>query len=337
MSYTKQRGLTLDAVDRQLLDVLQQAFPLVPAPFSALAQQVNLDEDEILARLQRLKEGGIIRQIGPIFDSRRLGYRSTLAAFRVALTRLDRVARRVSDHPGVSHNYARRHRYNLWFTITLPGERDLEGEVRRLAEVSGVDDYLNLPALRTFKIGVRFDLSQDRPRAPMCSRRSISTDPAPLSPFERDVVRVVQGDLPLVERPFRKMALQLVTTEERLLETVQALGRVGVMRRFSAVLHHRRAGFTANGMACWAVPEDRIVEAGEAAVAFHQVSHCYQRPAYPPRWQYTLFTMVHGRRRAEVEEVVGRIHQAVGPVDHVVLYSVKEYKKERVRYFSDTV
>ena len=247
--------------------------------------------------------------------------------------RLDRVAGRVSEHPGVSHNYGRDHTYNLWFTLTLPGERDLEAEVERLAAENGVEDYLNLPAVRLFKIGVRFDLSGSPSVAPDRPSTPAPASSVPLSPFEREVVRVVQGDLPLVERPFEGMAARLGVTEGELLEALRGLARRGAMRRFGAVLRHRRVGFTANGMACWAVPEDRIVEAGEAAAAFRAVSHCYQRPAYPPRWPYTLFTMVHGRRREEVEETVQRIHQAIGPVDHEVLYSVKEFKKERVRYF----
>ncbi|MEE8391003.1 MAG: AsnC family transcriptional regulator [Anaerolineae bacterium] len=327
--------MLLDTLDRQLLDLLQQAFPLLPTPFARLGQQLNVDQDAVLARIRRLKDEGIIRQIGPIFDSRRLGYRSTLAAFQVKPERLDEVAGRVSEHPGVSHNYSRAHTYNLWFTLTLPAEQDLEGEISRLAAESGVDDYLNLPATHTFKIGVRFDLSGDRSHTPVTREPPSSAPVTALSSFERDLVRALQGHLPLVERPFQEAANRLGITEEELLDAVQELARRGVMRRFGAVLRHRRVGFTANGMACWVVPEDRIVEAGKAAATFSQVSHCYRRPAYPPRWPYTLFTMVHGQKQEETEEVVHRIHQAIGPVEHTILYSLKEYKKERVRYFVD--
>ncbi len=327
--------MDLDRVDRTLLNLLQRGLPLEASPFAAVGQRLGVGENEVLARIRRLKEAGVIRQIGPIFDSRRLGYRSTLVAFRVEPERLDQVAGRISEHPGVSHNYARDHTYNLWFTLTLPGERDLEAEVERLAAETGVEDYLNLPAVRVFKIGVRFDLSGGPSAAPDPSPTPTSADPICLSPLEREVVRAVQGDLPLVGRPFEEMASRLRVTEEELLEVLRGLARRGAMRRFGAVLRHRRIGFTANGMACWAVPEDRVVEAGEAAAAFREVSHCYQRPAYPPSWPYTLFTMVHGRRREDVEETVRRIHQAIGPVEHEILYSVKEYKKERVRYFEE--
>ena len=325
--------MVLDTIDRQLADLLQHSFPLSPAPFAALGQRMGLEEEEVLARIRRMKDEGIIRQIGPIFDSRRLGYGSTLAAFRVEPDRLDEVAGRVSARAGVSHNYSRAHVYNLWFTLTLPAEQDVEGEIARLADECQVDGYLNLPATHTFKIGVRFDLSGKRPRDRVAQRPRSPDDSVALTPFEQDLVRAIQGHLPLVERPFQEAANRLGITEEELLDRVQELGQRGVMRRFGAVLRHRRVGFTANGMACWVVSEDRIVQAGKAAAAFSQVSHCYQRPAYPPDWPYTLFTMVHGQKREETEEVVRRIHQAIGPAEHTILYSLKEYKKERVRYF----
>jgi len=328
----------MDALDRRLLDLLQASVPLVPRPFAVLGSELGIDEDEVLRRTRQLKEGGIIRQIGPIFSSRRLGYQSTLVAFRVEPERLDEVAALVSAHPGVSHNYSRNHFYNLWFTLTLPPDEDLEQEIARLAAESNTDDYLNLPSLRLFKIGVHFDMSGDGSRSragagPGGGNGGPEKNNTPLTEFERDVVRVLQGDLPLIERPFRRAAEELTITEERLLETARDLDRRGLMRRFSAVLRHRRAGFTANGMGCWVVPEERIVEAGERAAAFPSVSHCYQRPAYPPRWPYNLFTMVHGQSREEVEEVVARIRDEIDPVEHTILYSQKEYKKKRVRYF----
>jgi len=338
----------VDAVDRQLLNALQRSIPLVPRPFAALGRTLGLSEEDVLLRTRRLKEEGIIRQIGPIFSSRRLGYQSTLAAFHVQSERLDAVAAMVSAHPGVSHNYSRDHRYNLWFTLTLPPDDDLEQEIARLARTAPVDDYLNLPSLRLFKIGVHFDMSKDsgapererhadggikREARPEHTPARPESRGDPLTDFERDVVRALQGDLPLVQRPFQGAAAQLDVTEERLLEAAQDLDQRGILRRFSAVLKHRRAGFTANGMGCWVVPEERIVEAGEAAAAFPEVSHCYQRPAYPPRWPYNLFTMVHGQTRQEVERIVALIHDEIDPLDHTILYSQKEYKKERVRYF----
>lgn len=334
----------MDTVDRKLLNRLQKAIPLVPRPFAALGRTLGLSEEQALSRTRRLKEKGIIRQIGPIFSSRRLGYQSTLASFRVEPERLDHVAAIISAHPGVSHNYSRNHVYSLWFTLTLPPDRDIEREIARLAKAANVSEYLNLPSLRLFKIGVHFDMSDtgdtktdkgDPKRAAEEPTVRATDDGGPLTELERNVVRVLQGDLPLSERPFEIAAAELDVKEERLLEVARDLNRRGIMRRFGAVLKHRRAGFTANGMGCWVVPNQRIAQAGEAAAAFPAVSHCYQRPAYPPRWPYNLFTMVHGKTREEVESIVERICHEIDPIDYTVLYSKKEYKKERVRYFTD--
>jgi DNA-binding Lrp family transcriptional regulator len=323
----------MDTLDRQLLDLLQESVPLVPRPFAALGRKLGLNEHEVLSRTRRLKESGIIRQIGPIFSSRRLGYHSTLVAFRVEPERLDEIATLISTHPGVSHNYSRNHFYNLWFTLTLPPHQNVEEEIARLAEESGVDEYLNLPSLRLFKIGVHFDMSEESTRS-KAETAALHADPsAPLTEFQRDLVRALQGHMPLTPRPFDAAAAELGVTTEELLRATRDLDRRGILRRFSAVLKHRNAGFTANGMACWVIPEERIAEAGAAAAVFPSVSHCYQRPAYPPRWPYNLFTMVHGRTRDEVESIVEQIRREINPVEHTVLYSQQEFKKERIQYF----
>jgi DNA-binding Lrp family transcriptional regulator len=113
------------------------------------------------------------------------------------------------------------------------------------------------------------------------------------------------------------------------------LEAAGIMRRFSAVLRHRRVGYTANGMACWIVPEPQMEEIGQLAAGYTQVSHCYQRMAYPPHWPYTLFTMIHGQTKDEVEAVVAQIARETGIQNYQVLYSTREFKKERVQYFEE--
>ncbi|NPV06786.1 MAG: Lrp/AsnC family transcriptional regulator [Anaerolineae bacterium] len=325
----------MDDTDRRLLDALQGELPLVPRLYHAVGEQVRLAEEDVLEKVARLKEAGIIRQIGPIFDSRRLGYRSTLCAFRVEPDRLDQVARRISAHPGVSHNYSREHEYNLWFTLTLPLQCDAAAEISRLASQPGVTDYLDLPALQVFKIGVRFSLTSEGDEGDGRAT-SAPEEQRPLTDFERRLVREAQDDLPVVPRPFLPAATRLGVTEEELLHALEHLREQRIMRRFSAVLRHRRAGFTANGMGCWAIPEERIEEAGRAASSFREVSHCYHRPAHPPWWPYTLFTMLHGRERAEVAAAAERLRQAIAPDDYALLFSDKEYKKERVRYFQET-
>jgi siroheme decarboxylase len=158
------------------------------------------------------------------------------------------------------------------------------------------------------------------------------TAPAPLTPREIEFVRVIQRDLPLVPEPF---AATDFTMEElqRLTAAMKASGR---MRRFSAVLRHRKAGFGANAMGVWAArgSEADILAAGEAMARFKSVSHCYLRPTYPD-WPYNLFTMIHGRSSEDCEAVLAEISRETGITEFSALYSTKEYKKTRVEYFTD--
>jgi len=325
----------LDALDRALLEQMQIAFPLVPRPFAALGEGLKVDESEVLARVSHLEETGIIRQIGAIFDTRRLGYHSTLVAFHTPDNALAEVAAQVSAHPGVSHNYARPHHYNLWFTLAVPPGRQVEAEVHRLARQTGVDDWLNLPALRVFKIRTHFGLGASAGYPGAVPRDRTTPQSRDLLPADIPYVRALQGDLPLVSRPFAGLAERSGLSEAALLDRARELEAAGIMRRFGAVLRHRRVGYVANGMACWVVPEPRVEAVGRLAARYAQVSHCYQRPAYPPRWPYTLFTMIHGRTRAKVEAIVGQIAGEAELDRFEVLYSSREFKKERIRYFEE--
>jgi DNA-binding Lrp family transcriptional regulator len=255
-------------------------------------------------------------------------------AFHAGEGRLEEVAARISAHPGVSHNYARPHHYNLWFTLAVPPGKEVAEEIRRLARQTGVDDWLDLPALRVFKLRTHFKLDGDDAPSPG-ARSSAGAGSRDLDPDDIPFVRVLQRDLPLVPRPFAATARQLELDEEVLLARARELEMAGIMRRFSAVLRHRRVGYRANGMACWVVPASRIEEVGRLAAGYGQVSHCYQRPANPPRWPYSLFTMVHGQKEGEVESVIAEIAQETGLDQFEVLYSTREFKKERVRYFEE--
>ena len=331
----------LDPLDAALLGRLQEAVPFVPRPFAALGAPDGLAEVEVIERLRRLKQAGIVRQISAIFDSRRLGYASSLVAARAEPGRVEAAAAVINQHPGVSHNYLRDHEFNLWFTIAVsPASRlGLEGTVGLLQRLAGTGAMRLLPTVRLFKIGVRFDLEgEGRPDA-----RGAATVPgedqpggcAPLTAGEQAAVRVLQRDLPLVPTPFVEWAAELGVAFEDLRRLHDGFLAAGRMRRFAAVLHHRRAGFKANAMAVWAGPDDPdgIEHVGRTMAGFRAVSHCYQRPTFPG-WPYNLFTMVHGRSVAECETTVAAIAEATGLADFQILYSTKEFKKARVRYFT---
>ena len=333
----------LDTTDRRILDLVQAEVPLVPRPFAALAERAGVDEEEVIHRIRALKESPrVIRQISAIFDSNALGYRSSLVAAKVDPSRLDEAAAVVSRHPGVSHNYRREHQFNLWYTVAVPPDSKLglERTIDVLHRQSGAISTRLLPTLKRYKIGVRLDLSGENTPAPQKLWGS-DDSPAPshspdLTEAEKSIIRIVQADLPIVARPFDVWADDANCSVDELLNAIQRFEQAGKMRRFSAVLRHREAGFSANGMGAWIVPQGDEDRFGAIAAGFPEVSHCYLRPTYPD-WPYNVFTMVHAQTNAACEAVLARISQASGVKDFTCLYSTHEYKKIRVKYFTPEI
>lgn len=331
---TTTETLQMDAIDKRLLNLLQWDFPLVVRPFQALADKIGTTEDDVIARVLRMKKSGVIRQISAIFDTRMLGYRSSLVAMQIDDGLIDGAAQTISEHPGVSHNYKRDHEFNLWFTLAVPPDGSLEDEVMKMAQLEGVRKYRLLPTKKLFKIGVKLDMENDDPEnpAPNEELKKKRIERKPLS--HGDIAKIVelQKDIDVVPRPLLETSKRLGITEEELIEVAKEFEERGVMRRFAAILRHQKAGFTANGMVTWKVPEDRMEEVANTAISFSQVSHCYQRPIYED-WPYNLFTMIHARSREACERIAGEISRRTGMTEYKILYSTKEYKKDRVRYF----
>jgi DNA-binding Lrp family transcriptional regulator len=330
----------LDDLDRELLNAVQWDFPLVPRPYAQLAERLGISEAEVHERVERVKTSGVLRQLSAIFDTRALGFSSALVAAKVDPDHIDDAAAQISAHPGVSHNYKRNHDYNLWYTIAVPPGEDLAAHVDELHRLSGSLVTRKLPTLKLYKIGVKLDmtgktaadakaevLEHERPerKAEM---------PAPdLSPLEVDMIRVVQEDLPNVEHPFAVYGETIGVSEDDVLATLQSFKDRKLMRRFAAVMNHRSAGFKANAMGVWAVPDDQLDEIGPRMAGFAAVSHCYRRPTYDD-WPYSVFTMVHGRSARDCEATVEAIRVDTGIDEYCLLWSVKEYKKVRLRYFT---
>lgn len=328
----------LDTLDQELLNLVQADFPVEHAPFATIAERLGATEAEVIDRVARLRQARVIRQVSAIFDTRSLGYQSTLVAMRFAPEDLEHGAAIINEHPGVSHNYRRNHEFNLWFTLATPPGSDIDATLQKLHELSGAKVTRKLQTLKLFKIGVKLDMTgqKDITRHEDPDYTGIQRDMALASPLTRrdiDVIRAVQDDIPLVPHPFEACARSQGMTEDELFAGMAELQRRGHLRRVAAILHHRRAGYAANAMAVWAVPEERAEELGRQMAEFAAVSHCYQRPVYED-WRFNLFSMIHGRKVGDCEKVVEAIREAIGVDDYAVLYSTKEYKKTRVRYFT---
>jgi len=333
-------AIPLDETDKRLMNLLQSSFPLDPEPFALVASEAELELDDVLARTQRLLENRIIREITPIFDTRALGYESMLVAAKVDSENPQRAAKVVNAHPGVSHNYLRTHEFNLWFTIATPpdSELGLSGTLQALMEEAGAESMRELPTLTLFKINMNLEMEKGT-EALASTVEAAPPRELEMQPYDEDdiaTIKALQGPMAAVERPYDEAAAELGISTDDLLERLRTMVDRKILRRVAAILYHRRAGFSANGMGVWKVPEDQILEVGGRMAAFRGISHCYQRPTYED-WPYSVFTMAHGRSKEECDAILDSIAQecGMGPEDRATLYSSTEYKKIRLHYFTN--
>jgi siroheme decarboxylase len=331
-------AVPLDDTDRRLLNLLQGSFPLAERPYAEVAREAQLPEAEVLSRVQRLLDERIIREVTPIFDTRVLGYRSMLVAARVDTEHPWRAAKIINAHPGVSHNYLRDHDFNLWFTIaTEPGSRlGLDGTLEVLERLTGAESVRQLPTLRLFKIRMDLEMEKGTEALAAAAEAVDHLEPEAIELSERDVavIRATQGPMEAVSEPFAAAATRLGEPVAAVLEHLESLRERRALRRVAAILFHRRAGFSANGMGVWRVPEERILELAPRMASFRGISHCYQRPTYED-WPYSVFTMAHGRSKQECDAILDSIAADTGIEDRRTLYSSTEFKKIRLRYFTD--
>ncbi len=331
-------AIPLDDLDRKLLNLMQGSFPIASQPYASVAERAGTTEAEALARVQHLLDERIIRQVTPIFDTRALGYSSMLVAAKVDPENPWRAASIINAHPGVSHNYLRNHEFNIWFTIATEPDSPLglEGTLEVLGRLAGAESIRQLPTLKLFKI--RMDLEMEGGTADLAKAAEAvapaETERQPYDAFDQAVIRALQGDMPVIPQPYAPAARELGIGEERLLEHLRGMQERRLLRRVAAILYHRRAGFSANGMGVWKVPDERILEIGPRMAAFRGISHCYQRPTYED-WPYSVFTMAHGRSKEECDAILDSIAASTGITERATLYSSTEFKKIRLLYFTE--
>ena len=331
-------AIPLDELDKRLLNLMQGSFPLATRPYAEVARLAELPESEVMSRVERLLRERIIRQVTPIFDTRVLGYKSMLVAARVDPENPHRAANIVNAHPGVSHNYLRNHDFNMWFTIAVEPDSKLglDGTLDVLQRDTGADSIRQLPTLRLFKIRMDLEMEKGTEALQEAAGDSEYREPEAIELSELDVavIRALQGDMRVAEEPYAPAAKELGISQDRLLEHLESMRERKALRRVAAILFHRRAGYSANGMGVWRVPEERILELGPRMASFRGISHCYQRPTYKD-WPYSVFTMAHGRSKEECDAILDSIEEDTGIDERATLYSSTEFKKIRLLYFTD--
>jgi siroheme decarboxylase len=333
-------AIPLDDADRRLMNLLQSSFPLEREPFAAVAAKAGMPLEEVLGRTKRLLDGRIIREITPIFDTRALGYESMLVAAKVDAEHPQRAARIVNSHPGVSHNYLRTHDFNLWFTIATPPDSKLglAGTLEALMAETGAESMRELPTLTLFKINMNLEM-EGGTDALASAAEAVPPRELEAQPYDDTdiaVIRALQGPMEVEQRPYDGAAAEAGMEPDEFLAHLAGMVDRKLLRRVAAILYHRRAGFSANGMGVWRVPEEEINSTGLRMASFRGISHCYQRPTYPD-WPYSVFTMAHGRSKEECDAILDSIAAEcrIGPEDRATLYSSTEYKKIRLHYFTD--
>ena len=333
---------TVAPMESQLLELIQAGIPLVRDPWAVLARELDSTGEIVLDRLRSLHgPGGIIREIAAIFDVTRLRYQQSLVAFRLPGADLDAAGAVVADHPGVSHCYARRGEYNLWFTLAVSPDSalGLADSVAALARICRAEGQLLLPTLRRYKLQVRFNVDTGTLASSAPPAGEVHTTPAPrdlAAPTGRQIraIRALQIDLPLQPDPFAALAHREGLSADDLLVCAADFLAAGWLRRYAAVVHHRQAGAAANVMVVWKVDESLADAAGAHCAASPAVSHCYLRPTADD-WPWSLYTMIHGPTREDCLASIDQIAAAAGLTEHAALWTVHEYRKRRIKLFTE--
>jgi DNA-binding Lrp family transcriptional regulator len=342
-------GLT--GFEKRLLNLLQTGLPIAERPYIQVGRMLGVDEATALRRTRGLVKKGAIRRMGASINWRAIGKASTLVTASVPENKLQKVISVVNKFEGVSHNYLREHRYNLWFTLRGDSQGEVDAVLKklgkrfaRLARRAGESRrgiaFHSLPVKRTFKLDVRFDAESG-------GRRLLPEDPSSLrfavasggpvfaalrrgkqktDKIDKRILEGLQRGLKVEERPYDFLCDERQSIEE-VLERIDDMLDRGVIYRVGAVVSHHKLGFTANAMFVCKVCEASVVEAGQKLASCNIVSHCYQRKRFPG-WLYNLYGMMHGRSQADIRRVAEKFVRKQGIEKWELLQTAKTLKKK---------
>ena len=322
--YLSEEPICAHVTDARLVAALQTEFPVAERPYAVLGKRLGLDERTCFGRVLALVRGGLVSRIGASFDSRRLGYVSTLACADADAAAVERVSAVADACAGVTHNYLRGGSPNLWFTVTAGTQGEIERLLSEISSIPGVRGLKDFPAVKTYKINSVFGAASGG-RAPVAPRT-----PSGEGRIDRALVRKLQGDI-------SGLGLSPFAPDE--IPVVESYLADGTMRRLGAFVDHRRAGAAENALTAWTVPQERLDAAGEAFAAQPFVSHCYAR-SRPPGWPHNLWAMVHAGDAAEMERRISSLRAlaevaAGGRAAFETFPTLRELKKTPMRYFME--
>lgn len=324
---------SLTDFQKRLCNRLQRGLPLVSQPFAAIAADLGSTETEVLDQTRQLRAGGVLRRICAVLNQRALGMASTLVAAHVPDEQVSTVTAAVNALPGVSHNYLRRHEFNMWFTLQAESPEQLHLRLTELAARFDIE-FHSLPVTRVFKLDVRFDAESDDHVLLRDVERVPGTEPVILREEHKQLLTHLADGLDVTSRPFDAVR-PATMAEHEMLALLAELVEVGVIRRIAGVLNHHKLGFTANVMFVGQVDPGHIVEVGRWLAHSGTVSHCYERqvPAsLGSRWPYNLFAMMHGRTMPQIQHTIDRFTEALHIPSFDLLPTLAELKKQPVHH-----
>ncbi len=322
-------SVTLTDFQKQLCNRLQRGLPICSQPYAAIGKALDRTEAEVLQQINELKNAGVVRRVAAVVNHRALGFSSTLVTAHVPSEQLPPVTAAINALPGVSHNYLRQHRFNMWFTLQEKSPAQVQATLLGLQGRFGID-FHSLPVTKIFKLDVRFDAESDDNVLLQDVERVPQSDPVELTDTHRQVLAALQGGLEVTSRPFDKVRPEPMTKADLFAQLTELIDS-GVIRRIAGVVNHHKIGFAANVMFAGQVDPEHIAEAGRWLAHSGTVSHCYEREVFEG-WPYNLFAMLHGRTMAQIQKTLDHF-AATGHVRTFELLPTQaELKKQPVRH-----
>ena len=330
--------MSLNQLERTLINHYQGSFPLTEQPFRSVASYLGCAESTLLDTLGRLLDAGVLSRFGPLYDVVKLGGGLTLAAMSVPEPDYDRVTEQVNDFAEVAHNYRREHTLNMWFVIATASPPQIDHVLQQIQQLTGFRVY-SFPKQHEFYVGLWLKLDASNrvstvplPTAVTTTAVSSIGDYAP-DELDRRIINATQAGLPLASAPYQAIAQVCLCTSQQVKQRMQHMLECGIIRRIGAVPNHYRLGLMANGMTVWDIADDQAMALGSRIGQLDFVSHCYLRPRHQPVWPYNLFAMVHGRTRDEVNHKAEQIATITGSNSraHETLFSSAILKKTGMR------
>lgn len=321
--------MRLTKIQKQLCNKLQDGLAVCEKPFAELARNINADEETVLKEITSLKQMGVIRRISALINYRALGMIGTLVAAHIPEENLKEVADAINCLENVSHNYQRKHYYNLWFTLQERTDEQITVTLSKLSGRFGIE-FHSLPVERVFKLDVRFDAGSEGELPPEKVKPIPKQKNVKISTEQKLILSKLQKDVEISARPFDLLRGDGLETEN-VLKIVQGLIDKGIIRRIAAVVDHRKLGFVANILFVSEVQQERIIEAGNKLARFGIVSHCYQRKTFK-NWPYNLFAMMHSKSFGEIQRAIDRFVETEKIDSYELLPTTAELKKQPVKY-----